>query len=314
MSVCLMFPGQGTQKPGMLRELGNQIEKVNSVFDIAQQVTGRDLKDLCLTATAEELQKTENTQLAVTAMNLSYLTLLQENGISPDITLGHSLGQFSAFVAAGVLTVDQVFILVQKRAELMSRVQRSGMLCSVLGLNFDIVQEICKSVDPTSNNLVVALYNTPNQIVIGGDSEFVIKAEEACKARGALRTVPIRVSNAFHTPLMKEMEEEFADFVGNLSFSSPKCKLMLNCKGDFATDVEDIKNEIKNQCCHTVLWYEGVKKIITTTENVLFAETGVGKVLTGMMRSIDNKQNVLMMSNPMQYNKFINLVKEKSNV
>lgn len=310
MSVCLMFPGQGTQKPGMLRELGNQIEKVNGVFDIAQQVTGRNIKDLCLTATAEELQKTENTQLAVTAMNLSYLTLLQSEGVAPDITLGHSLGQFSAFVAAGVLTIDQVFLLVQKRAELMSKVQRSGMLCSVLGLNFDIVQEICNSVDPTAENLVVALYNTQNQIVIGGDSEFVVKAEEVCKSKGALRTVPIRVSNAFHTPLMREMEAEYADFVDKISFSNPKCKLMLNCKGDFATDVEDIKKEIKNQCCHTVLWYEGVKKIIETTDNIVFAETGVGKVLTGMMRSIDNKQNMLMMSNPMQYNKFINLVKE----
>jgi [acyl-carrier-protein] S-malonyltransferase len=310
MSICLMFPGQGTQKPGMLRELGNQIEKVENVFDIAQQVTGRNIKDLCLTATAEELQKTESTQLAVTAMNLSYLALLQNEDINPDVTLGHSLGQFSAFVVAGVLTIDQVFLLVQKRAKLMSKVQRSGMLCSVLGLDFDLVNEICKSVDPTSENLVVALYNTQNQIVIGGDCELVIKAEEVCKAKGALRTVPIRVSNAFHTPLMREMEEQYADFVNEISFSSPKCQLMLNCKGDFATDVEDIKNEIKNQCCHTVLWYEGVKKIIDTANDIVFAETGVGKVLTGMMRSIDNRQSMLMMSNPMQYNKFIKLVKE----
>lgn len=115
MNVCLMFPGQGTQKPGMLRELGSQIAEVESVFDVAQQVTGRNVKDLCLTAAAEELQKTENTQLAVTAMNLSYLTLLQSEGISPDITLGHSLGQFSAFAAAGVITIEQVFLLVQKR-------------------------------------------------------------------------------------------------------------------------------------------------------------------------------------------------------
>lgn len=192
----------------------------------------------------------------------------------------------------------------------MSEIRRSGMLCSVLGLNFDVVNEICKSIDPSSENLVVALYNTQNQIVIGGDSEFVVKAEEVCKAMGALRTVPIRVSNAFHTPLMREMEEEYADFVDKISFSSPRCRLMLNCKGDFATDIKDIKTEIKNQCCHTVLWYKGIKKIIDITNNIVFAETGVGKVLTGMMRSIDNKQNMLMMSNPMQYNKFISLVKE----
>lgn len=309
MEICLMFPGQGTQKPGMLRELSRQMGQVDKVFDIAQQVTGRNVKDLCLTATAEELQKTENTQIAVTAMNLAYLTLLQNEGISPDVTLGHSLGQFSAFVAAGVLTIEQVFMLVQKRAEQMSKVQQSGMLCSVLGLNFDTVYEICKSVDPTAENLVVSLFNTPNQIVIGGASEFVIKAEQVCKAKGALRTVPIRVSNAFHTPLMREMESQYADFVDEFSFSNPKCRLMLNCKGDFATDIEDIKDEIKKQCSHTVLWYEGIKKIIDTTNEIVFAETGVGKVLTGMMRSIDSKQNVLMLSNPMQYNKFIKLAK-----
>lgn len=310
MSICLMFPGQGTQKPGMLRELGNHIEKVDCVFKIAKEVTGRDIKELCLTATAEELQKTENTQLAVTAMNFAYLTLLQNEGIKWDITLGHSLGQFSAFVAAEVLTIAEVFLIVQKRAELMSKIKRSGMLCSVLGLDYKTANEICKEINPSSENLVVALHNTQNQIVIGGDSEFVMKAEEACKKKGALRTVPIRVSNAFHTPLMREMEDEYAEFIEKISFSNPKCQLMLNCKGDFAVDEADIKAEIKNQCCHTVLWYEGVKKIIDTSNNVIFAETGVGKVLTGMMRSIDNKQNMLMMSNPMQYNKFVNVIKE----
>ena len=314
MNVCLMFPGQGTQKPGMLRELGSQMAKADSIFEIAQQATGRNVKELCLTATAEELQKTENTQIAVTAMNLAYLKLLQDEGIEPDVTLGHSLGQFSALVAAGALTVEQVFQIVQKRAELMSKVQRAGMLCSVLGLDFARVDEIANAVDPSAENLVVALHNTENQIVLGGEPEYVSKAEELCKANGALRTVPIRVSNAFHTPLMKEMEAEFAEFINAIDFAAPKCKLMLNCKGDFATDVDDIKNELKNQCCHTVLWCDGVKKVIDTMQPLVFAETGVGKVLTGMMRSIDSKQNVLMMSNPAQFNKFIKSVKECSNV
>lgn len=310
MNICLMFPGQGTQKPGMLRELGSRIPEVSEVFEIAQQVTGRDVQALCLTAGAEELQKTENTQLAVTAMNLAYLTLLQKEGIRPDVTLGHSLGQYSALVAAQVLTVDQVFALIQKRAELMAGIRRSGMLCSVLGLELSVVAEACHSIDPQGTHLVVALYNTQNQIVIGGEGDYVTRAEALCKEKGALRTVPIRVSNAFHTPLMKEMEEEFGDFIDRIPFRSPQCRLMLNCKGDFATDEADMKRELKNQCCHTVLWYEGVKKVIAAAQEPVFAEVGVGKVLTGMLRSIDSKQTMLMMSNPMQYNKFIKLVKE----
>ncbi len=309
MNICLMFPGQGTQKPGMLRELGNKMEEANPVFQVAKEVTGRDIKQLCLSANAEELQKTENTQLAVTAMNLAYLHLLHNDGIKPNITLGHSLGQFSAFVAANVLTLEQVFLIVQKRAELMSNVHRSGMLCSVLGMDMETVGEICKRTDPSSEHLVVALHNTQNQIVIGGEPEYVLKAEEQCISKGALKTVPIRVSNAFHTPLMQGMVQEYAEFIDKIEFGIPRIKVMLNCKGNFAADVQDIKDEIKNQCCHTVFWYEGVKKILNFYPNIVFAETGVGKVLTGMMRSIDNQQKMFMLSNPAQYNKFVNSVK-----
>lgn len=314
MRVCLMFPGQGTQRPGMLRELGGKNEKTDSIFKIAQKVTGRNIKALCLSANTEELQKTENTQLAVTAMNLAYLSLLNSDGIRPDMVAGHSLGQFSALVAAEVLTVEQTFLIVQKRAQLMHNVKRSGTLCSVLGLDFQTVEQICKDIDPSCENLVVALYNSQNQIVIGGEPKLVQKAEERCKSMSALKTVPICVSHAFHTPLMRQMEQEFAEFIECIVFNPPTCKLMLNCKGGFAESVQDIKEEIRNQCCHTVLWYMGVKKMIDSDENIIFAETGVGKVLTGIMRSIDKEQNMLFLSNPIQYNKFINLVKEQSNV
>ena len=145
--------------------------------------------------------------------------------------------------------------------------QKPGMLCSVLGLDAETVGQVALSVDPTQEHLVVALCNTDNQIVLGGEPEYVEKAEVLCKEKGALRTVPIRVSNAFHTPLMKEMEEEFAAFIDAIPMSEPKCKLMLNCKGDFALDVADIKKELKNQRCHTVLWSDGVKKVIASTED-----------------------------------------------
>lgn len=314
MNLCFMFPGQGTQKPGMLRELGNRMEAAAPIFQAAKEATGRDVQELCLTASAEELQRTENTQLAVTAMNLAYLNLLRQDGIKPDVTMGHSLGQFSALVAAECLRVEQVFSVVQKRAELMSQVTRPGMLCSVIGLELSAVEQICKDVDPTGQRLVVALHNTPNQIVMGGEPETVTQAEAACKQAGALRTVPIRVSHAFHTPLMQQMEQMFGEFLKTVDFAQPKCKLMLNCKGDFATSVAEIKQEIVAQCCHPVLWTEGVKKVIASTDEMLFAEVGVGKVLTGMMRSIDNHQTMLMLSNPAQYNKFIKLGKGGSNV
>lgn len=302
-----MFPGQGTQKPGMLNALGSSIDKVNEVFEIANDVTGRDVRELCLSASAEELVKTENTQVAVTAMNLAYLKLLDLEGVKPDIVLGHSLGQFSAFAAAGVLTTKQVFEVVQKRAELMGNIKREGMLCTILGMDYMTVEQICHEINPNRDNLVVALYNTPNQIVIGGDPDYVLKAEEACKAKGALRTVPVKVSNAFHTPLMKEMEEEFSSFIDKTVLSAPKCRLMLNCKADYAESVDDIKKEIIEQCCHTVNWCDGVKKVISDNSEIIFAEVGVGKVLTGMLRSIDKDQHMMMMSDSTQFEKFLTL-------
>ncbi len=303
MNLCFMFPGQGSQKPGMLRTLGKEIEKVEEIFQMANEICGKDLKDLCLNANEEQLKKTENTQLVVTAMNLAYFTLLEKEGIHPDLVLGHSLGQFSALYAAGVLSLEQVFALVKKRADLMAQCQEEGMLCSVLGLDFEQVDQICKEVDPKQEELVVALYNTQNQIVIGGNPEFVSQAESRCKEKGALRTVPIQVSNAFHTPLMKEMEDELMAYVDAMELKEPKIKVLLNCKGDYALNTEDIKKEIRRQCCHTVLWYDSIKKIIKENEDCIFAEVGIGKVLTGMMRSIDAKQTVYMVSNPKQMEK-----------
>lgn len=300
MKLCFMFPGQGTQKPGMLRTLGKEIEKVEEVFQVAYDVCGKDVKDLCLNANAEELKRTENTQLAVTAMNLAYFTLLEKEGIHPDLVMGHSLGQYAALYASGVLSMAQVFGLVKKRADLMAQCQQEGMLCSILGLDFNQVDSICKEVDPEQKQLVVALYNTQNQIVIGGNPNFVCQAEIRCKEKGAIRTVPVRVSNAFHTPLMNEMEEPFMDYVNTIELKEAKTKLVLNCKGDYAINQEDIKKEIRNQCCHTVLWYDSIQKIINEKEDYCFAEVGVGKVLTGLMRSIDPKQKVYMISNPKQ--------------
>lgn len=309
MKICYLFPGQGTQKPGMLRELSDELANCGEVFDTASAVAGRDVRQLCLSASDADLRLTKNTQIAVTAMNLAFYTVLEKKGIQPDIVMGHSLGQFSALYAAGVLTLEDVFRVVDKRAELMSQCTGQSGLCTVLGLLPDKVDEICRSVDPSGQLLTVALHNTETQVVVGGTEELVAQAEPLFKQAGALRTIPVKVSNAFHTPLMKEMEVQFSDFIQNVELHEPKCEIILNCKGDYASGLEDIRQDISLQCCHTVHWYDGLCNLFKSDELAL-AEVGIGKVMTGMVRSTNPKATTYMMSNPRHRMQFVQLVQK----
>lgn len=308
MKICYLFPGQGTQKPGMLRELGDELQNAAEVFDTAAAVTGRDVRQLCLTASDAELRLTENTQLAVTAMNLAYFTILKKQGIKPDIVMGHSLGQFSALYAAGVTTMEDTFRIVQKRAELMSQTEQSGALCTVLGLLPEQVAEICRRIDPDGQKLTVALHNTEKQVVVGGTEELVAQAEAACKSEGALRTVPVKVSNAFHTPLMKDMEVQFADFLQSVALHEPTCRIILNCKGDYAASVADIREDIVRQCCNTVHWYDGLLQLLKTPD-VVTVEVGIGKTMAGMLRNTEPKLTTYLASNPRQRMQLVQLTR-----
>ena len=311
MNTCFLFPGQGTQKAGMLRELGKDADAVGEVFEAAAVATGRDVRSLCLTAGDAELKQTQNTQLAVTAMNLAYYTLLTRDGARPDIVMGHSLGQFSALYAAGVFSLFDLFRIVDKRAQLMSRTQQSGALCTVLGLTLPQVREICAEVDPTGQRLAVALHNTEKQVVVGGLPEEIERAEPLFREKGAIRTIPVRVSNAFHTPLMREMETGFAEFIRSVPMHEPHCRIILNCKGDYAESTDDILRDMTQQCCHTVHWYDGLRRLLETPE-LLLVECGSGKVLAGMMRNTDPKQTVYAASNPKQRMQALQLMQKEA--
>lgn len=306
MERCLVFPGQGTQRAGMFREIQNYYADIKNVFELASDISGKDVRELCLSASEEILKQTENTQICVTAMNLAYYSLLKKEGVEPTITLGHSLGQFSALVAAGVISMEDTFRLVNQRARLMKNVSREGMLCTILGLDFDVVDEIVKNIDATKQKISIALYNTKQQIVVGGEPDEISRAEIMAKERGALKTVRVKVSCAFHTPLMQEMEGQFSDCVDKVQIHAPNCALLLNCKGDFENNPEKIREDIKLQSYHTVLWYDCLKKLLNC-EELIVAEVGLGKTMAGMVRNTNSSIKVFMVSNPKQYINFISL-------
>lgn len=295
MNITYVFPGQGSQYKGMIRALGRNAEQVHDVFEMASDIAGRDVLALCTDADDETLGQTRNTQIAVTAMNMAFLRILQLEEIEPDIVLGQSLGQFSAMVASGAMSMENTFRLVVRRAELMSGIQRSGCLCSVLGLEADKVEEIASRVPAELGTLEIALQNARTQTVLGGDEAAVNRAAELCKEAGAFKTVSVHVSAAFHTSLMKEIEDELSDFVDSLPMEEPRCRMILNCKGDFASNASEIREDLKLATCHRVQWAQGLSRLMDEGE-LLICEAGIGRKMAGMIRNMEYKGKIYLMS------------------
>ena len=303
--IAYLFPGQGSQKEGMYNLFGDSAEEVSEVFDEAAKVTGRDIKALCRDATEEELKQTLNTQISVTTMNMAYAKLLEKRGIKPDVVAGHSLGQLSAIAAAGVISTVDLFRLVNKRAELMSGINESGKLATAVGLDKETVQNICEEVSKENGKVSIALENSPTQYVIGGKEEDVDKAVVKLKEAGALKVVEIKVSNAFHTYMMAPMVEDFKKFVNSLEFKKPVCKILLNCKGGYSDDPEEIREDVINQCVNTVKWVDCINRLLSD-ENVQIAEVGAGKIMASLVKGFDRKKKVYLMSNPADLEEFVN--------
>lgn len=309
MKICFLFPGQGTQKPGMLRELGRLGQDEEQIFETGTQVSGIDLKELCLHAPDKMLKETLNTQLAVTAMNIAYYSRLKAQGLAPDLTAGHSLGQLSALYAAGVVDLENLFLLTKKRGELMEKITRKGGLCSVKGLSTQTISDICRQVDPEGQRVCIALYNAPDQIVVGGYEEEVDSVCEGCMAAGAVKAVKLNVAAAFHTPVMGEIEAEFAEFIQQIPMRDPRIPLLLNCKGDFAEGVQDIKKDLTDQCCHMVRWVDCMEKAVAVSD--VFIEVGYGKTMAGLMRKIDPAKPCYLASDPRQMGRLLKSIKER---
>ena len=290
-----LFPGQGSQKRGMFRAFDKHKDEVKEVFAMASDLAGEDILELCTSASEETLGQTLHTQIAVTTMNLAFLKLLENRNVRPDIALGQSLGQFAAMVAAGAMSYENTLRLILKRAQLMNQVSRAGVLCSILGLTLDQVKEGLADIPADLGRVEIALINSRAQIVLGGDEAAVDCAAAKMSALGAFKTVKVRVSAAFHTSFMREIEDELADFIDSLPMTEPSCRMILNCKGDFADSAEEIRQDLKLATCHTVLWGPGIEKLLQY-EDLLICEAGIGKAMAGMVRNQGYKNKIYLLS------------------
>jgi len=309
--IAFMFPGQGSQVPGMYRLLQPYEAEIQDVFDAASDASGKDVRQMCRSGSAQELLLTENTQVAVTAMSLAFCQILRGRGIVPDVVMGHSVGQYAAVVASGAMDLAGGFALVVQRAQLMGQVREEGALNAVSGLDYPAVQEVCRACCAVGLEVSVALYNSPTQIVVGGLKPHVEHAGRLFLDAGALRVTPLKVETAFHTPVMASMVPQFTSAVRQASVGGPRCAIILNCSGVATRRAADIVDDLIAQCCHAVLWAVGVKELLTRADKqpLWVAEVGVGKTLAGLMRSIDRSQGVFSVSEPRQMAQFLAAVR-----
>ena len=305
-----VFPGQGTQRAGMLRQLRESYDAVKDIFDTASELSGIDMQDLCTNQNDDVLAITSNTQLAVTAMNLSYLRLLELQGVKPDIVMGQSVGQFSALAACGALSIEDVFRLLIVRSRLMDSIKEETCLYAVLGLSPEKVREVLDTMEPAADGkrVEIGLINSDKQAVIGGRIPDLDKAAELMQQAGAYAVKKARLNHAFHTSYLEDMVQEFTAFVETLDVKDPACGIILNCSAEYAKNAADIVRDIELQCCHTVLWRDSLKRLFEQ-EDLKIAECGNGHTMQGIIREAGYRDKVYLMSNPKELQMYVKMVK-----
>lgn len=284
---AFVFPGQGAQFTGMGKDLYESNETAKELFEKANEILGFRITDIMFEGSADELKQTKVTQPAVFLHSvIKAITLGDE--FQPDMVGGHSLGEFSALVAAGAMKFEDGLKLVAARAMAMQAAcdAAPGTMAAVINLSDDVIEGVCKEVSAEGNGIVVpANYNCPGQLVISGNVEAVNSACEKLKAAGAKRALVLPVGGAFHSPLMQPAKEELQAAIEKTEFSTPRCPIYQNVDGKAHTDASEIKQNLIAQLTASVLWTQEVTSMIEAGATD-FTECGPGKALQGMIAKI----------------------------
>ena len=284
-----IFPGQGSQFTGMCHDLFLKYDQVKPLFNQAEEILGFDISKIMFEGTKEDLTQTKVTQPAIFIHSMTILKVLKDS-FKPNLVAGHSLGEFSALVAAGVLNYEDGLKLVSIRAKAMQKSceKTNGTMAAILGLENSIIEDICSGIDGI---VVAANYNCPGQVVISGEINAVKAACEKLSEAGARRALILPVGGAFHSELMSDAKDELTTAINETSFSSPICPIYQNVNGLPEISVDNIKNNLISQLTSPVKWTQSVNKMIEDG-CMNFIEIGPGKVLQGLVKKINRDSDV----------------------
>ena len=286
--LAFIFPGQGAQAIGMGKDFYDNYDVAKKLFNDADDALGYSIKEMCFNGSAADLQLTANTQPAILVVSVIVSELLKANGLEPSIAAGHSLGEYSALVSAGVIDFKDAVMLVHKRGQFMQEAVPvgEGAMAAILGLDDQKIIDVCNQITQAGNIVEAVNFNCPGQTVIAGKTQAVENAVEQLKAMGAKRSVILPVSAPFHSRLMEAAAEKLAVELDKTKFNDAAFPIVANVNGNLETDAQTIKNNLIEQTAHAVKWIDCVNAMREFGTEI-FIEAGPGKTLCGFNRRID---------------------------